>query len=67
MALSTENVTISPLFDTVDIVNTTEKELFIARTDGLLLSYSFLVLAALLCVYFGSSRSIIRQNNRKKT
>jgi len=70
MAVSTENVTISPLFDTIDIVNqtnTTEKEAFIARTDGLLLSYSFLVLAALLCVYFGSYRSIIRQNKQKKS
>lgn len=70
MSVSTENVTISPLLDTIDIINqtnTTKKELFIARTDGMLLSYSFLVLSALLCVYFGSYRSIIRQNKQKKS
>jgi hypothetical protein len=70
MAVSTENVTISPLFDTVDLVNqsnTTQKDIFVARTDGLLLSYSFLLLSALLCVYFGSYRSIIRQDKQKKS
>lgn len=70
MAVSTENVTISPLLDTIDLVsqsNTTQKDVFLARTDGLLLSYSFLLLAALLCVYFGSHRSIIRQNKQRKS
>lgn len=70
MAVSTENVTISPLLDTVDILNqtnTTVKEVFVARTDGMLLSYSFLVLAALVCVYFGSYRSITRQDKQKKS
>ncbi|UJR09570.1 hypothetical protein I4U23_013805 [Adineta vaga] len=64
MAASIENATLSPLLDTVDILNetnSTQKQPFVARTDGMLLSYSFLVLAALLCVYFGSYRSIIRK------
>ncbi len=65
--IMSENVTISPLLDTVDLVNTTQKDVFVARTDGLLLSYSFLLLAALLCVYFGSYRSIIRQDKQKKS
>jgi len=70
MEASTENATLSPLLDTVDIINqtnTTAKEVFVARTDGMLLSYSFLLLAALLCVYFGSFRSIIRQDIQKKS
>lgn len=69
MAASTENVTLSPILDTMDVsneTNTTQKEVFIARTDGMLLSYSFLVLAALLCVYYGSYRSIIRKDKQKK-
>ena len=70
MAVSTENVTISPLLDTVDIINqsnTSSKDVFVARTDGLLLCYSFLLLSALLCVYFGSYRSIIRQDKQRKS
>ncbi|CAF4954496.1 unnamed protein product, partial [Rotaria socialis] len=69
-AASTENDTFSPLLDTIDILNqtnTTTKEIFIARTDGMLLSYSFLLLAALLCVYFGSYRSVTRKNKQKKS
>jgi hypothetical protein len=67
MAASIENVTISPLLDTIDVLNqtnTTQKEVFVARTDGMLLSYSFLLLAALVCVYFGSYRSIIRKDKQ---
>ncbi|CAF1024110.1 unnamed protein product [Rotaria sordida] len=70
MSASTENQTLSPLLDTIDILNetnTTEKQVFVARTDGMLLSYSFLVLAALLCVYFGSFRSIIHKDKQKKS
>ncbi|CAF3193812.1 unnamed protein product [Rotaria sp. Silwood2] len=70
MSASTENQTLSPLLDTIDILNetnTTGKEIFIARTDGMLLSYSFLVIAALLCVYFGSFRSIIHKDKQKKS
>ncbi|CAF2079931.1 unnamed protein product [Rotaria magnacalcarata] len=69
-AASTENDTFSPALDTIDILNqtnTTKKEIFIARTDGMLLSYSFLLLAALLCVYFGSYRSVTRKNKQKKS
>ncbi|CAF1234432.1 unnamed protein product [Adineta steineri] len=67
MAASTENATLSPILDTIDIINQTNttKEAFVARTDGMLLSYSFLVLAALLCVYYGSYRSITRKNKQK--
>jgi hypothetical protein len=71
MAASTENVTLSPLFDTIDVLNqtngtnTTQKEAFVASTEGMLLSYSFLLLAALLCVYFGSYRSVIRKDKQK--
>lgn len=70
MASSTENEKLSPILDTIDIVNKSngsEKEVFVARTDGMLLSYSFLVLAALLCVYIGSYRSIIRKNKQKQS
>jgi hypothetical protein len=70
MAVSTENVTISPLLDTIDVINqsnTTSKDVFVGRTDGLLLSYSFLLLSALLCVYFGAYRSTIRQDKQKKS
>jgi len=73
MAASTENVTLSPLLDIIDIINqtngtnTTQKEVFIASTEGMLLSYSFLLLAALLCVYFGSYRSITRKNKQAKS
>jgi minor histocompatibility antigen H13 len=70
MEASTENATLSPLLDTIDVLNetnTTAKEVFVARTDGMLLSYSFLLLAALLCVYFGSHRSIGRQDKQKKS
>jgi hypothetical protein len=70
MAASIENVTISPLLDTIDVLNqtnTTQKVPFVARTDGMLLSYSFLLLAALLCVYFGSFRSIIRKEKQKNS
>ncbi len=70
MAASIENETISPLLDTIDILNqtnTTQKEIFVARTDGMLLSYSFLLLAALLCVYFGSYRSVIRKDKQKSS
>lgn len=54
MAASMENVTLSPLLDTI----------FVARTDGMLLSYSFLVLTALVCVYYGAYRSITRQEEQ---
>ncbi|CAF3818635.1 unnamed protein product [Rotaria sp. Silwood1] len=70
MSASTENQTLSPLLDTIDILNETNitnKEAFVVRTDGMLLSYSFLVLAALLCVYFGSFRSIIHKDKQKKS
>jgi len=73
MAASTENVTLSPLLDTIDILNetngtnTTQKEVFIASTQGMLLSYSFLLLASLLCVYFGSFRSVIRKDKQKNS
>jgi len=71
MSASTENITLSPLLDTIDIIlnqtNTTQKEIFVARTDGMLLSYSFLVLSALLCVYFGSYRSITRKDKQIKS
>jgi hypothetical protein len=73
MAASIENATLSPLFDTVDILNqtngtnTTQGAAFVARTDRMLLSYSFLLLAALLCVYFGSYRSITRKDQQAKT
>jgi hypothetical protein len=73
MAASTENVTLSPLFDTIAVLNqtngtnTTQKEAFVASTEGMLLSYSFLLLAALLCVYFGSYRSVIRKDKQKKS
>lgn len=68
MAASTDNETLSPLLDTIDVLNatnTTEKEVFVATTEGMLLSYSFLVLAALLCVYYGSYRSIAQQVKQK--
>lgn len=71
MAASVENDTFSPLLDTIDILNqtndtnATQKEAFVARTDGILLSYSFLLLAALLCVYFGSYRSVTRKDKQK--
>ncbi len=70
MAESIENATLSPLLDTIDVLNqtnTTQKEVFVARTDGMLLSYSFLLLSALLCVYFGSYRSIIRKDKQKES
>lgn len=70
MAESAENATISPLLDTIDIINqtnTTQKDVFVARTDGMLLSYSFLVLAALLCVYLGSYRSVLRKEKQKNS
>jgi hypothetical protein len=70
MAASTENVTLSPLLDTIDILNgtnTTQKEVFVASTEGMLLSYSFLLLSALLCVYFGSYRSITRKDKQKQS
>lgn len=70
MAESVENVTISPVLDTVDVLNqtnTTGKDAYVPRTDGMLLSYSFLLLAALFCVYFGSHRSISRQDKQKKS
>jgi minor histocompatibility antigen H13 len=70
MAASTENVTLSPLLDTIDILNgtnTTQKEVFVASTEGMLLSYSFLLLSALLCVYFGSYRSITRKDKQKES
>ena len=71
MAASTDKDTVSPLLDTIDILNQTNgtstgaKEVFVARTDGMLLSYSFLLLAALLCVYFGSYRSVTRKEKQK--
>ena len=73
MAAATENVTLSPLLDTIDVLNQTNgsgtgaKEVFVARTDGMLLSYSFLLLAALLCVYFGSYRSVTRKDQQTKS
>ena len=71
MAASIENVTISPLLDTIDILNQTngtgQKEVFVASTEGMLLSYSFLLISALLCVYFGSYRSITRKEEQKKS
>ena len=73
MAASTENQTLLPLTDTIDILNqtnetnVTQKDVFVARTDGMLLSYSFLLLVALLCVYFGSYRSIIRKDKQKNS
>ena len=70
MAASIENATLSPLLDTVDIINQTngtEKATFIASTEGMLLSYSFLLGAALLCVYFGSYRSVIRRDKQSKS
>ncbi|CAF0956450.1 unnamed protein product [Adineta ricciae] len=70
MAASTENATLSPLLDTVDVLNdtnSTQKQPFVASTEGMLLSYSFLVFAALLCVYLGSYRSIIRKNKQKSS
>lgn len=73
MAASSDNGTLSPLLDTIDVLNqtndanTTEKAAFIASTPGMLLSYSFLLLAALLCVYFGSYRSIIRKDKQAKS
>ncbi|CAF0768852.1 unnamed protein product [Didymodactylos carnosus] len=74
-----DRVTISPILDTIDIINNTlssnltngsnatKETPFVARTDGMLLSYSFLLLSALLCVYVGSYRSIIRKNNQEKS
>mgnify|MGYP000241736498 CR=1 FL=1 len=70
MAASTENETISSILDTMNTsndTNATEKEIFVVRTDGMLLSYSFLVLAALLCVYFGSYRSILHKDKQKNS
>jgi hypothetical protein len=71
MAASIENATISPLLDTIDILNqtngTAQKEVFVASTQGMLLSYSFLLISALLCVYFGSYRSITRKEEQKKS
>ena len=73
MAASVENATLSPLFDTIDVLNgtndtnATQKEVFVASTEGMLLSYSFLVLSALLCVYFGAYRSIIRKDKQSKS
>ena len=70
MAASTENATVSPLLDTIDVLNQTngtEKAPFVASTEGMLLSYSFLLLAALLCVYYGSYRSITRKDKQTKS
>jgi hypothetical protein len=73
MAASTENATLSPLLDTIDVLNqtngtnATEKVAFVASTEGMLLSYSFLLLAALLCVYYGSYRSITRKDKQKNS
>ncbi|CAF0734662.1 unnamed protein product [Adineta steineri] len=73
MSGSIENATLSPLLDTIDILNqtnrtnTTQKEVFVASNEGMLLSYSFLLIAALLCVYFGSYRSITRKDKQKKS
>lgn len=68
-AASTENVTLSPILDTVDVLNQSNgtKEAFVARTDGMILSYSFLLLAALLCVYFGSYRSVTRKEKQSES
>jgi len=70
MSASTENATLSPLFDTIDILNQTngtQKEPFVASTSGMLISYSFLVLAALLCVYYFVYRSIIRKDKQSQS
>ena len=73
MAASTENATLSPLLDTIDVLNQTngtngtEKVPFVASTEGMLLSYSFLLFAALLCVYYGSYRSITRKDKQTKS
>ena len=72
MAAATENVTLSPILDTIDVLNQsngsgTGAKAFVARTDGMLLSYSFLLLAALLCVYFGAYRSVTRKDAQKKS
>jgi len=73
MAASIENATLSPLLDTIDVLNqtngtnATEKVAFVASTEGMLLSYSFLLLAALLCVYYGSYRSITRKDKQKNS
>lgn len=73
MAASVENATLSPLFDTIDVLNqtngtnTTQKEIFVASTEGMLLSYSFLLISALVCVYFGSYRSVIRKDTQTKS
>ena len=73
MAASTENVTLSPLLDTIDVLNQTngtngtEKAAFVASTEGMLLSYSFLLISALLCVYYGSYRSITQKEKQSKS
>jgi hypothetical protein len=70
MASATENETISSLLDTVAAAlnqSNTTKDAFVARTDGMILSYSFLLLAALLCVYFGSYRSVTRKEQQKNS
>ncbi|CAF1471890.1 unnamed protein product [Rotaria magnacalcarata] len=67
MAASTENETLSPLLNILNGSNTTDKEVFVASTEGMLLSYSFLLVSALLCVYFGSYRSITHQDKQKKS
>lgn len=72
MAAATENLTVSAILDTLDVVNQsngsgTGAKVFVARTDGMLLSYSFLLLSALLCVYFGAYRSVTRKDAQKKS
>jgi minor histocompatibility antigen H13 len=72
MAAATENTTLSTVLDTIDVLNQSNgsasgAKVFVARTDGMLLSYSFLLLAALLCVYFGSYRSVTRKDAQKKS
>lgn len=63
MATSNENQTVLDNLNT----NGTTKEAFVATTEGMLLSYSFLLIAALLCVYFGSYRSVSRKDSQKKS
>jgi minor histocompatibility antigen H13 len=71
MATANDNVIESTLSDAIDLVNKTNgtnadaKNVFVARTDGMLLSYSFLLLAALMCVYFGAYRSVSRKDKQK--
>ncbi|UJR36539.1 hypothetical protein I4U23_029259 [Adineta vaga] len=53
MAATDENTTLSPLSDTIDILNqtngtnTTQKDIFAASIEGMLLSYSLLLLSTL--------------------